>query len=141
MRKVFSVMLAIAMLFSLGISASAAGLTSEAENEIDLQYVALSMLDPTIKFSGKRVTCEVFAKAKDKTAKITLSMTLYEVSSSGSMTKVAGWSNLAGTGQVSTSKTYSNAVSGRTYRLAVNATVKDSSGTHYDNEYRSGKCP
>ena len=51
MRKVFSVMLVIAMLFSLGISASAAGLTSEAENEIDPQYVALSMLDPTIKFS------------------------------------------------------------------------------------------
>ena len=75
------------------------------------------------------------------TAKITLSMTLYEVSSSGLMTKVAGWNNLTGTGRVSTSKVYANAVSGRTYRLAVNATVKDSSGTHYDNEYRSGKCP
>ena len=106
MKKVFSMMLAVEMLFSLSVSASAAGLTSEAESEIAPQYVALSLLNPTIKISGKRVTCEVFAKAKEKNATITLSMTLYEVSSSGAMTKVAGWSNLTGNGQVSTSKVY-----------------------------------
>lgn len=141
MKKVFSMMLAAVMLFALAVSAGAAEVSSEAGNEISPQYVALSTLSPTLTFSGKNVTCAVLARTKESTAKITLSMTLYEVSSSGLMTKVAGWNNLTGTGRVSTSKVYANAVSGRTYRLAVNATVKDSSGTHYDNEYRSGKCP
>ena len=105
MKKVFSMILAAVMLFALAVSAGAAEVSSEAGNEISPQYVALSTLSPTLTFSGKNVTCAVLARTKESTAKITLSMTLYEVSSSGLMTKVAGWNNLTGTGRVSARST------------------------------------
>lgn len=138
--KFLSMMLVVVMVLSLGVSAGAATADGR-ESEIAPQYAGLTTCSPSIEFSGKTAKCKLLAIAKESSATITLNMILYEVNASGVLTRVATWSNLTGTGRISVSKTYSGAVSGKNYRLSVNGTVKDSSGSHSVGAYADGKCP
>lgn len=134
--KVGSMLLVVAMVLSLSISASAA-----AGGDISPMYDSVGRCTPSIIFSGRNATCIANVKANESTAKITVTMTLYKIESNGVLTWKAGWSNLTGTGRLDVSKPYSGTTPKCNYRLTISGTVKDSTGTHPISAYRDAYCP
>ena len=133
--KVGSMLLVVAMVLSLSISASAA-----AGSDISPMYSSVGNCTPSLVFSGKTATCIVNVDANESTAIITVTMTLYKIESNGVLTWKAGWSNLTGTGHLNVSKPYSGITAKCNYRLSVSGTVKDSTGTHSISAYRDAYC-
>lgn len=133
--KVGSMLLVVAMVLSLSISASAA-----AGGDISPMYDSAGRCSPSLIFSGKTATCIVKVDANESTAKITATMTLYKIESNGILTRITSWSNLTGTGSLNISKPYSVPSTGYNYRLSVSGTIKDSTGTHSISAYRDAYC-
>lgn len=134
--RVCSMMMLVAFVLSLGLSAGAATNSGDAS----VMWEGSTNCSATLNIVNSTATCISAITAKESTAKITASMVLYRVSSNGSLTRAANWS-LSGTGQISASRTYPYAVSGATYRLVVTGTVTDSTGSHPVNAYRQAMCP
>lgn len=132
--RICSVSLLVALLLSLSVGASAAG------NIVPL-YDSAARCTPVLSFSGRTSICSGTIKAKESSARITATMTLYRVNSNTSLSTVASWPAVTGTGSIYLSKTYSKAVSGNTYRLVLSGTVKDSTGTHSISSYAQAQCP
>lgn len=127
--KVLSLVMLMALVLSLGLSASA--------TEISPQWGEGNRCTPVLTFSGTKATCSATIIAADSTAKISATMTLYRVNANGSRTQVATWPNLTGTGRLNVSKTHSPVVSGAKYHLVVSGTV----GGEPISAYQSKTCP
>lgn len=127
-RKLVSMALLVVLALSLGVSASA-------------RWEDANTCSASLSFSGRTGTCTAVIRTSESTAKINATMTLYRIGSDGVLVKVASWTGLTGTGRLSTSKTYYNAVSGSGYRLAVSGTVTSSSGTSNVSAWRNATCP
>ena len=134
--KVCSLMLIVALVLSLGISAGAANRV-----EISPLYEGVVRCTPVLTFSGKTATCSAAITAAESSATITGTMTLYKIESNGILTRIISWGNLTGTGRLAAGRTYSVPVTGYTYRLTISATVKDSTGSHFVSAYRDTYCP
>lgn len=134
--RVCSMMMLVAFVLSLGLSAGATTNSGDAT----VLWEGAARCTPYLTIANNTATCVCAINANESTAKITGSMVLYRVGSDGSLTRATNWS-LSGTGQVSASKTYPYAVSGATYRLVVTGTVTDSTGSHPVSAYRQAKCP
>lgn len=133
--KVCSVVLILAVVFSLGTSAGAI-----FDNGISPQYDAATRCTPVLSFSGKNATCSLSIRARESSGKITATMTLYKIESNGVLTRITSWSNLTGTGSLDISRPYSVPSVGYNYRLSVSGTINDSTGTHSVSAYRDAYC-
>lgn len=133
--KVCSMLLLVALVFSLSINASAAN-----REEVSPLYDAAAYCTPVLTFSGKNATCSLSIRAKESSGKITATMTLYKIEPNGILTRITSWSNLTGTGSLNISKPYSVPSTGYNYRLSVSGTIKDSTGTHSISAYRDAYC-
>lgn len=127
--KVLSMVMLVALVLSMGLSASAA--------EVSPQWDTSNRCTPVLTFSGTKATCSAVVVAADSSAKITATMTLYRTNSDGSRTQVKTWTNLTGTGRLDISKTYSPVVSGSTYRLVVSGFIAGASFSNHQNK----TCP
>lgn len=127
--KVVSLVMLMALVLSLGLSAGAA--------EISPQWDEGNRCTPVLTFSGTTANCVAKIVAADSTAKINATMTLYRINANGSQTRVASWTSLTGTGRLDVSKTYSPAVSGAKYHLAVSGTIAGKPFSAYQNK----TCP
>lgn len=133
-RRVCSAVILMAMFFSLSVNVGAVN-----DNGILPQYTGVAKCSPTLSFSGKAATCAVVIKAKESTAKITATMTLYKVGSDGTLNWVADWKSLTGTGNLTVSKKKTVIYVGN-YRLRVNGTVTDKSGSYPISAYCESYC-
>ena len=131
-RKAFSMVLLVALVLSIGLTASAA-----APETVSPQWENYSRCEPKLTFTSSTANCDLYIKANDSNAKINATMTLYRINANGSRTQVATWPNLTGTGQLSASKTHFPVVSGSTYHLVISGTV----GGEPISAYQSKTCP
>lgn len=127
--KVLSMVMLVALVLSLGLTASAA--------EISPLWDSNNRCTPVLTFSGTKATCSGTVVAANSSAKINATMTLYRVNANGSRTQVATWTNLTGTGRVSVTKTHSSVVSGANYHLVLSGTIAGESFS----TYQSKTCP
>ena len=127
--KVLSLVMLMALVLTLGLSASAAEISPQWDNKFTCT--------PTLTFSGTTATCSASIKANDSTAKINATMTLYRINANGSRTQVATWTSLTGTGRLDVNRTHSPVVSGAKYHLVVSGTI---AGKPF-SAYQSKTCP
>lgn len=127
--KVLSLIMLMALVLSLGLSAGA--------TEISPQWETGNSCSPVLSFSGRTANCVAKVVAANSSAKINATMTLYRINANGSRTQVATWANLTGTGRLDVSKTHSPVVSGSTYHLVISGTV----GGEPISAYQSKTCP
>ena len=127
--KVCSIVMVVALVFSLCLSASASEITPQWDNR--------NSCLPTLSFSGSKAICSATITAADSTAKINATMTLYRINANGSRTQVASWSGLSGTGRLTASRSHSPVTSKSTYHLVLSGTIAGESFSTYD----SATCP
>lgn len=131
--KLTSLAMLMAMLLSLGIFANAA--------DVSPLWNGGNQCNPVLTFSGNTANCITKIVAKESTAKVSATMTLYRINDNGGLVQVASWPGLSGTGRLDASRSYPYGVSGSTYRLVVNGTVVDSSGSSPVSKYCESRCP
>lgn len=123
MKKRFLAMtLFLAMILTLGVSAAP-------------RYGEASHAAVYLSFQGTKASCSVDAGGA-KGDSINVTMTLYHVVN-GKDVKVKSWPSLTGTTSMDYTGTYTGAVSGDTYRLAVSGTV----GTDKVSNSVTARCP
>lgn len=99
------------------------------------RYDEASSCKPYLNFSGTTANCSVSAEGS-RGVSINVTMTLYHVVN-GKDVKVKSWPSLAGTTSMDYTGTYTEAVSGDTYKLAVSGTV----GTDKVSNSVTVRCP
>ena len=127
-KRILTMALVVAVLFSLSLSASA-------------RWDGADQCSVSLSFWGSTASCSAIITANERTAKVTASISLYRVNSNGTLSNCATWPVKTGTGKLSLSGSYSRAVSGNTYRLIVSGTIKDSTGTHSISASDTEVCP
>lgn len=127
-KRILSMAMLVAVLFSLGISASA-------------RWDGAHQCVASLNFSGRTASCHATITATEHNAKVTATMILYRVNSNGTLSTCATWPAKSETGYLALTGKYSSAVSGNTYRLVISGTVKDSTGTHPISAYCQARCP
>lgn len=118
-KKILSLTLAVALLFSLSISALAVSVTPRWNTTMDC--------DISFGFSGSTAQCNVSINGKTGTNKIVAKTTLERYNGSGYST-VKTWEQTVYTSSYTLDGTSTNCVRGD-YRLRVNATVYNANGT------------
>lgn len=99
------------------------------------RYGGTTYAEPSILFSKTTANCAVEVSG-EKGDSINVTMTLYHVVN-GKDVKVKSWPSLTGTTSMDYTGTYTGAVSGDTYKLAVSGTV----GTDKVSNSVTARCP
>ncbi len=126
-KKVSALFLALVLIFSLSVSASA----------ITPRWNSTGTCDVRLIFSGKTANCRLTINA-DSGADIDATLTLYSGTGS-SKSEIASW-DVSGTTSLNVTK-YATAKSGQKYTLEVSAIVDGSNGRDYIEDSVTATCP
>lgn len=126
-KKVSALFLALVLIFSLSVSASA----------ITPRWDSTTTCNPRLLFSGTTASCRLTVVA-DSGSDIDATMTLYKGTGS-SKSEIATW-NVSDTTSMNVTK-YATAKSGQKYTLEISVTVSGPNGTDYIDDSVTATCP
>lgn len=129
-KQIGALCLVLAMLFMAvpGMSVLASGGTELGTALITPYYTNTSQVQVGLSFSGTAANCTSAIIGLSGTTKITATLSLYRVSSTGSLTLLKSWSASSSTMVLNIGQTYA-ASKGYTYRLSVSAQVTRNGST------------
>ena len=130
MKRIITLLVAVAMALSVGVIATSALTATEEysekvvnQPETGTRWVNTNSINLGISYSGTTISCSGTIRGNANVNSITAVFTLSRQNSNGTFTTVKTWSRSSDSRTLNFSETYSPVSKGQTYRLSVSATV------------------